>query len=262
MGRKKRNSNDSQVTRHPNRGENRSSLGNKQLVEDSRVNNEVYKLDWFVPTEIQKDIKRSIYENPLTAVQGSSGCGKSTTAIHEGLRLLSSGQYKKLLFIKNPSENGDDQIGFLSGTEKDKLSVHMEAMRSIFYDFMTKEKLAMEEKRGRIKFSIPNFEAGKTFYDSFIILDESQLFSPNTMKLLLERVHESSKVVVLGDKRQRYAAKKRPDGFTDFIEMITDVDEEGRYSVEEMMGYVEIPASENMRGALSKRIVTLYEDRD
>lgn len=260
MGRRRRNND--QVTRHPNRGESRADRGNKELAEDARINREVYKLDWFVPTETQKEIKRSIYENPLTAVQGSSGCGKSTTAIHEGLRLLSSGQYKKLLFIKSPTECTDDMIGYLSGSETEKLSVHMEAMRTIFYDFMTKEKLAMEEKRGRIKFSIPNFEAGKTFYDSYIILDESQFYSPSTMKLLLERVHESSKVVVLGDKAQRYAAKKRPDGFTDFVEMITEVDEEGRYSVEDLMGYVEMTAEDNMRGELSKRIVTLYEAKD
>lgn len=260
--RKNRKNREQGVTKHPNRGESRANRGNKDLMEERRINNENYQLDWFVPTETQKEIKRSIYENPLTAVQGSSGCGKSTTVIHEGLRLLSSGQYKKILFIKSPTEDGDDQIGFLSGNESEKLSVHMEAMRSIFYDFMTKEKLAMEEKKERIKFSIPNFEAGKTFYDSFIILDESQKFSPSTMKLLLERVHESSKVVILGDKAQRYAAKKRKDGFTDFVEMITDVDDEGRYSIEDLMGYVEMTAADNMRGALSQRIVTLYEERD
>ena len=67
---------------------------------------------------------------------------------------------------------------------------------------------------------------------------------------------------MLGDKAQRYAAKKRLDGFTDFVDMITEVDEEGRYSVEDLMGYVELPASENMRGELSRRIVTLYEAKD
>ena len=178
------------------------------------------------------------------------------------IEIPKGGKYKRILFIKTPSEDGNDAIGFLQGSAETKLEKHMKAMRSIFHTFMSPKKLELEEKRKRISFDIPNFVAGETFYDTFVIIDEAQKMSPDTTKLLLERVHESSAVILLGDKKQRYAAKKRDDGFTDFIKMITEVDAEGRYSVEDMMGYVELPASENMRGELSKRIVTLYEDRD
>lgn len=271
MSRKKRNLvTQGLPTRHSNRKgkrgsieqvvETRSERGTREVIEEQRVNREDYNLAWFKPTLTQKEIIRSICENQLTAVQGSSGCGKSTTAIFQSLKLLKEGKFDKILFIKTPSEDGDDQIGFLTGDTNQKLNSHMESMRSIFHTFMTKNKLTMEEKRERIKFSIPNFEAGKTFYNSIVILDESQKFSPNTMKLLLERVHESSIVIVLGDKNQRYAAKKREDGFTDFIMKITEVDDEGRYSAEELMGYIEMTAEDNMRGELSRRIVTLYEE--
>jgi len=250
------------VTSHPNRHEDKTSKGNRDIMEERQASREDYKLDWFKPTERQKDIIYSILTNQLTAVQGSSGCGKSTTAIWQGLKFLKEGRYKRILFIKTPSEDGSDQIGFLQGSAESKLEKHMKAMRSIFHTFMSPKKLEMEEKHKRITFDIPNFVAGETFYDTFVIIDEHQKISPDTTKLLLERVHESSAVVMLGDKAQRYAAKKRLDGFTDFVDMITEVDEEGRYSVEDLMGYVELPASENMRGELSRRIVTLYEAKD
>jgi hypothetical protein len=44
--------------------------------------------------------------------------------------------------------------------------------------------------------------------------------------------------------------------------MVTAVDEEGRYSKEEMMGYVEMTSKDNMRGKLSKRIGELYEEKE
>lgn len=256
-------------SRHPNRKSNskrvdpheaRQKRGEEMISNDRSVAAESFKLAWFKPTETQKDIIHSVCVNDLTAVQGSSGCGKSTTAIFHAISELRSGRYKHIYFIKTPSEDGDDKIGYLSGDSNQKLAVHFESMRSIFYQFMSKEKLAMEEKRERIIFSIPNFIAGKTLDNCLIIIDEGQKLSPNTMKLLLERTGEGSKVIILGDKHQNYARDKRVDGFTDFVNRITCIDEETeeRYSVEGTMGYVEMTAKDNMRSALSRRVVELY----
>lgn len=137
----------------------------------------------------------------------------------------------------------------------------MQAMRSIFWQFMSKAKLELEEKRGRIRFDIPNFIAGETLSDSLVILDESQSFSPTTMKLLLERCGEGSTYAVLGDKSQTYSAKKRLDGFTDFVNKVTAVDDEGEvYSVEPLIGFVKLTAKDNVRSELSRRIVEIYEE--
>lgn len=251
------------VGRIKNRHDSRTQAGNEQIVREQAATREDYNLSWFKPTEAQKEIIHSMCVNDLTAVQGSSGCGKSTTTIWQALNEMKRGNFKHIVFIKTPCEDGSDQIGFLSGSENDKLAAHMEAMRSIFHDFMSKEKLIMEEKRGRIKFTIPNFIAGKTISNSIMIIDEAHKINETTTKLLLERAGEGTIVVLLGDKRQRYAAKRRGDGFTDFVNMFTEVDEVGeRYSFEDTMGYVYLPASENMRSALSKKVVSMYEERE
>lgn len=225
------------------------------------ANREQYDTSWFKPTEAQKEIIYSMCTNVLTVVQGSSGTGKSTTAIAQALKELKSGRYRQIIFIKTPNEVGDDQIGFLPNSAQDKISVHMQAMRSIFWQFMSKAKLELEEKRGRIRFDIPNFIAGETLSDSLVILDESQSFSPTTMKLLLERCGEGSTYAVLGDKSQTYSAKKRLDGFTDFVNKVTAVDDEGEvYSVEPLIGFVKLTAKDNVRSELSRRIVEIYEE--
>tara|TARA_R110000851_G_scaffold84773_1_gene184523 strand:- start:54 stop:908 length:855 start_codon:yes stop_codon:yes gene_type:complete len=245
------------------REESKCTKGMKLLAEDELVDNEDYSLDWFKPTEGQQDIIYSMCTDQLTMVQGGSGVGKSTTAIWQALKDLKDGRVKQILFIKTPSEDGSDMVGFLSGSESEKLNTHMCAMRSIFETFMTKQKLASEEKAGRIKFGIPNFEAGKTFYKTWVLFDEVQKVNESVVKLITERVHESSKVILMGDRGQRYANKYRDDGFSSFVDMTTEIDEEGyRVSCEPLMGYAELTSKDNMRGALSKRIGELYEEKE
>tara|TARA_R110000850_G_scaffold4823_1_gene21117 strand:- start:509 stop:1366 length:858 start_codon:yes stop_codon:yes gene_type:complete len=244
-------------------GGSKSEKGMKLLAEDEVTQNEDYNLDWFKPSEGQQDIVYSMCSDQLTMVQGGSGCGKSTAAIWQGLKDLKDGRIKQLVFMKTPSSDGDDEIGFLSGSEDEKLSAHMLAMKSIFETFMSKQKLEAEIKSGRIKFTIPNFEAGRTFYKSLIIFDESHKCSESTIKLIVERLADSSRIILLGDKGQRYSTKYRNDGFSSFVRMTTEIDEEGyRVSSEPLMGYVELTSKDNMRGVLSKRIGELYEAKE
>ncbi|AUR93344.1 PhoH-like protein [Vibrio phage 1.187.O._10N.286.49.F1] len=238
----------------------KAQQGMDQIAADKLADSQDYNLVWFKPTPTQKDIIMSMCCNDLTAVQGSSGTGKSTTVIWQALQDLKRGMYKKVLFIKTPSEQGDDQIGYLTGDADQKLEAHFFSMRSIFHTFMSKEKLRMEEKHERISFSIPNFVQGMTFDNCLIIIDEMQSISVDTTKLLLERTGEGSRVVCLGDKNQRYSAKRRSDGFSHFVDMITEVNGDGvRETIEPTMGYVEMTAKDNMRSDLSRRIVELYE---
>lgn len=229
---------------------------------ESFLKTQDYDLGWFHPNEYQKDLIRSIIENDLTVVQGSSGVGKSTTAIWQALHEIKRGEFKSIIFVKTPSQIGDDDLGALKGSTDDKLKPHFDGMRSIFHSFMSKAKLTLEEKHGRIIFDIPNFMAGRTFDNVIIIIDESQMNSPETTKMMLERAGVGTKVVLLGDKAQCYSTKKRVDGLSDFInrtfkevdgEMISDYD---------IIGYVRLPAEANMRSELSKTIVKIYEGEE
>lgn len=217
-----------------------------------------WKLDWFVPTEKQQEIITSMQEYPMTIVKGPSGTGKTSTVLNKSLRWLKDGTFKRIVFIKNPTEAGDDQIGYLKGEQEDKLKAHFNETRRIFLSFISKGKLECDESAGKIEFTIPNFLLGATIDDAIIIIDEAQTMSPNTLKLLMERTGLNSIVVVMGDPRQTYSVKKREDGFSDLISKVTEQDEEGVYSIEPLMGYVELSTDENKRSEISKRITELY----
>ena len=241
------------------RYDQRELRGVVQEVNNLRSSNEKYSLDWFKPQGRQQDIVDAIDQYDWVGVQAPSGCGKTTTVVWKALSLLGKG-YRKIVFVKNPTEAGDDQIGFLTGHESSKLEPHFDSMRGVFLDFMNKGKLESDEKNLNIQFKIPNFLLGATISDAVVILDECQTYSPNTLKLLMERVDDSCKLILLGDRMQQYSVKKRTDGFTDLLNRITDVDDKGRYSVEPLFKYVELTTNENKRGAISKRVTEIYSN--
>ena len=231
--------------------------GEQQESYVQRNSNEKYNLDWFKPVGRQREIVDAMDSYDWVAVQAPSGCGKTTTVVWKALNLLGK-DYRKIVFVKNPTEAGDDQIGFLTGNADDKLKAHFDSIRGVFLDFMNKGKLETDEKNGNIQFRIPNFLLGATISDAIVILDEAQTYSPLTLKLLMERVDDSCKLIVLGDKSQTYSVKRRDDGFTDFLNRVTDIDEKGRYSIESLFQYVELSTNENQRGAISKRVTEIY----
>ena len=234
--------------------------GQREIVDETKASTEKYNTGWFKPTEKQQELIDSLYENPLTLCDASSGVGKSTTVIYHALKALAAGHYRQIIFIKTPNESSDDAIGYLPNSAEDKISVHMEATRSVFRDFMSKAKLELEEKKERIVLTIPNFIQGRTLTNCFVIIDEAQSISPNILKLLLERCGEGSTYAVLGDKFQCYSFKKRENGLKYLIERVTTLDEDGKLvSKEPLIGYVEMTAKDNMRSELSRRVVEIFE---
>lgn len=272
----KKNKNIKQQTAQPNKTDlvrngqvvgtkqERHERGNEQLRAERDIAREEFNLSWFHPSIKQNEILASIDNTPCTLIDGRSGTGKSTTTIFKALKLVQSGKYRKIIFIKTPTQLGVDDVGFL-GTNEAKFDFPLIAMRSIFESFMSKEKLEMEEKKGRIEFMFPNWLGGQTFSHSIVIVDEMQWFNPEMVKLVLERCDASTKVVCLFDSKQRYANKQREDGANDFLNKVTIVNQETairtiKENESALFSYVHLDHSENRRGALSKRITELYDN--
>ena len=242
--------------------EQRQQRGEEQLVRDRQKKDFAndWDLGWFVPKGLQQDIVHSIRKNTFTIVDGPSGSGKTSTALWEALMQLKGGSIQQLIFIKNPCEAGDDKIGFLSGNEQDKLQAHYESTKVIFQNFMSPEKLECDLQK-RIFLKIPNFVLGATFDYSVVLIDEAQVMSPDTVKLLLERCGKDTRYVIMGDAKQRYAISKRNDGFTDLIQKATTewqgirVPRDGG-----MFGYIKMTHLDNQRSEGSKYINRLYDE--
>lgn len=223
------------------------------------VGNDDYRLDEFTPVGNQEAIVRSMVWNDLTIVNAPAGTGKTTTALWKALQMLKAGDFRKLIFLKNPTEVGDDQIGFLSGDKTDKLAAHYESTKRIFQQFMTANKLENDIASGKIELNIPNYALGATWDNSIILIDEVQLMSPNTVKLLLERAGLNTRIVIMGDVNQTYAIKRRANGLGDLLDRVVPINEEGeREAIVDFIGYIEMTTADNQRSRLSQFITEVY----
>ena len=114
-----------------------------------------------------------------------------------------------------PNAQFDQDIGFLPGSEQDKISPLLRPVvdnLEILLDLEgRKEKHSEEELRGRIDYLFDtgvitaeamNFMRGRSITDTWLIIDEAQNLTPRQVKGIVTRVGKGTKVVLLGDPAQ------------------------------------------------------------
>jgi len=140
---------------------------------------------------------------------GAAGTGKTLLALAAGLaQTLDEPRYREIIMTRVTVPLGDD-IGFLPGTEEEKMTPWMGALMDNL-EVLTQTSNAGDWERAatndllskRIKIRSLNFMRGRTFLNRFIIIDEAQNLTSKQMKALITRCGPGSKIVCLGNLTQ------------------------------------------------------------
>jgi PhoH-like ATPase len=148
-------------------------------------------------------------EIDFVTLLGTAGTGKTLLALAAGLaQTMDQQRYREIIMTRATVSVGED-IGFLPGTEEEKMTPWMGALTDNL------EVLATPQEGGgwgraatndllasRIKIRSLNFMRGRTFLNRFVIIDEAQNLTPKQMKTLLTRAGPGSKMVCLGNVEQ------------------------------------------------------------
>jgi PhoH-like ATPase len=140
---------------------------------------------------------------------GTAGTGKTLLALAAGLaQVMDQQRYREIIMTRATVSVGED-IGFLPGTEEEKMTPWMGALTDNL------EVLANPEEGGswgrqatndllasRIKIRSLNFMRGRTFLSRYLIIDEAQNLTPKQMKTLITRAGPGTKIVCLGNVEQ------------------------------------------------------------
>ncbi len=141
-------------------------------------------------------------EISLVTLTGRAGSGKTYLTLLAAMSGLNSGHYERIVITRSIQPVGKD-IGFLPGDVNEKmdpwLSPIADNFRVAFKDITYYE--AMREKR-QIEVAPLSFIRGRTFSNTFLIVDESQNSTIHELKTIITRVGEGSKIVLLGDIEQ------------------------------------------------------------
>lgn len=234
-----------------------------QVRKEKRRNwqqNECQGLFDFKPTEWQQEFLDTIEQHKITICDSVGGVGKTATALYYACREYLTDPTKKIVFVRTPVEAGPDKIGALPGEANltDKLGFHFESTRILIEEFIGKAKFEADLNK-RIEFTIPNFALGHTRTNCVYILDETQMMQPLILKLLLERIGEGTKTIVLGSSGQLYADAKGRNAMRDARKRFFKEDGGKKYKD---IGFYKFPVEAVMRDSVVMDIIRAYEDEN
>lgn len=194
---------------------------------------------------------------PIVFGIGPAGTGKTMISCKEGVELLKTNKYKKII-ITRPVVSVDEEIGFLPGTLNEKMAPWVSPLYDYFNEneSTTVNKLLSSQK---IEIVPMAFMRGRTFNNAYIIGDEMQNSTPMQMKTLLTRIGRNSKLVITGDLEQSDLGHR--NGLTDIISLLYHKYE---YETDNMykdgIGVVKFDNSGVMRNPVVKHVLDLYEN--
>ena len=130
----------------------------------------------------------------------------------QALKLLKSknpAKYKRIVLIKSVTTLKNEDVGFLKGTLEEKLAPIMESFTDNFRKLIGKSRTNKLKELGLIEILPIAFARGRSIDNSIIIVDECQNISMDNIRTLMTRIGTDSKMVILGDIKQKDIRNKK-----------------------------------------------------
>ncbi|MCC5812269.1 MAG: PhoH family protein [Ectothiorhodospiraceae bacterium] len=146
-------------------------------------------------------------DTDLVTLAGPAGTGKTYMALAAGLhQLYEERRFERIVITRETIAMGEE-IGFLPGTEEEKMAPWMGGIQDNLDSLLrTDDGWASAATRdmlsGRLLFRSLGFMRGRTFNDTYLIIDEAQNLSPKQIKNLVTRAGSNTKIVCLGNVNQ------------------------------------------------------------
>ncbi len=149
-------------------------------------------------------------EIDFVTLLGTAGTGKTLLALAAGLAQTMDERIYREIIMTRATVSVGDEIGFLPGTEEEKMTPWMGALTDNLEVLTESDDHGGEWGRAvtndllasRIKIRSLNFMRGRTFLNRYLIIDEAQNLTPKQMKTLVTRAGPGTKIVCLGNVEQ------------------------------------------------------------
>lgn len=182
---------------------------------------------------------------PITIATGPAGSGKTILACQEASIHLARRRYDRIICTR-PVVAADEDLGYLPGDMGSKMEPWAIPMLEFIEKYLTHNQV-----QSRVHIEPLGFMRGRTFDNTFVIADEMQNSTPNQMKMLLTRLGENSKMVVLGDLQQSDLQTR--NGLEDIIDRIDCVEMDH-------VEYVDMSDDDVLRHPAVSEILTVYKN--
>ena len=165
---------------------------------------------------------------PLVIMTGNAGSGKTLLSLAMGLQKTMEERSMNKVIAARAAKNLDEDIGFLPGTEAEKVGPWLGAIQDnievLFSDSDHKQDCVTMVEERYIQYKSINFMRGRSIQESWFLLDEAQNLTPHQIKTLVTRIGKDSKIIVLGDLAQidNHLLSQYSSGLTYLIEKMAE----------------------------------------
>lgn len=202
----------------------------------------------------QADFVSAVEHNTVIFCDGPAGVGKTYLAVSMALKALKEKEVSRII-ITRPAVEAGESLGFLPGDLQEKLDPYLRPIFDSFREHISPEEMTSLIDRGIVEIAPLAYVRGRTFNDSFVILDEAQNTTPTQMKMFLTRLGRNSKMIINGDMSQIDI----PGGWN--RSGLVHIDQVLEYDIPGI-AWVEFGHSEIVRHPVVKAIVTAYEKHE
>jgi PhoH-like ATPase len=158
----------------------------------------------------------------IVSLGGPAGTGKSVLALAAGLdSVLEHGGHKRMMVFRPIYAVGGQDLGFLPGTEAEKMQPWGAAVTDALEAIAGPEVIEEIFARGLLEVQPLTHIRGRSLTDSFVVIDEAQNLERGVLLTALSRVGRGSRVVLTHDVAQRDNLRVgRHDGIASVIETL------------------------------------------
>ena len=202
-------------------------------------------------TPTQRRYVAELFNRELVFGIGPAGTGKTYLAVASAVSMFLDGSVDKII-LSRPAVEAGERLGFLPGTEKEKMDPYMRPLYDALGDMLPGKQVSKLIEEGKIEIAPLAFMRGRTLSSAAVVLDEAQNTTEMQMKMFLTRMGENSRMAITGDPSQIDLPRGVRSGLVQAIEVLSDVD---------AIGFVRFTAGDVVRHPLVAKIVEAY-DRD
>ena len=158
----------------------------------------------------------------ILSLGGRAGTGKSALALCAGLEsVLERRQHKRIMVFRPLYAVGGQELGFLPGTEGEKMNPWAQAVFDTLGALVSKEVVDEVVNRNILEILPLTHIRGRSLHDSFVIVDEAQSLERNVLLTMLSRIGQKSRVILTHDVAQRDNLRVgRHDGVASVVETL------------------------------------------
>ncbi|MEL6523378.1 MAG: PhoH family protein [Pseudomonadota bacterium] len=200
-------------------------------------------------TEAQKAYVRALFDHDLTFGIGPAGTGKTYLAVAVAVNMFIGGHVDRII-LSRPAVEAGERLGFLPGTQEDKVDPYMQPLYDALNDFLPGKQVNKLKEEKRIEIAPLAFMRGRTLSNAFVVLDEAQNATTMQMKMFLTRLGEGSRMVITGDRSQVDLPRGVQSGLREAEALLKDVD---------AISFNYFSAKDVVRHPLVAKIIQAYE---